>query len=186
MSRYTKQYDFCPGESDLEQIRSQIRSDARLELLMELLEAEKGITPAPTPAPAQKPEPKSRGRQLPKAQVKPRLMLSQEHMNKRGGLIYSHLLAMPKGEVPSDNLDLRHVFNQHPFDDEVVREGWNIIHDRSLNAQYPDHDIYWLCTADWLSERVVKAVVEAAFEVEKAAPIATTPVRRVTNEVVLG
>ncbi len=182
MSRYTKQYDFCPGESDLEQLRSQIRSDARLELLMELLEAEKGVVPAP----AQKPEPKPKGKQLPRAQVKPRLMLSQEHMAKGGRVICSHLLAMPKGEVPSDNLDLRHVFNQHPFDSEKVREGWNTIHDRSLNAQYPEYDIYWLCSADWLNERVVKAVVEAAFEVEKAAPIATTPVRRVTNEIVLG
>ena len=129
---------------------------------------------------------KPKGKQLPKGKVSPRLMLSQEHMTKRGQVICSHLLAMPKGESPDENLDIKHVFNQHPFDDEKVRDGWNIISDRSLNAQYPEHDLYWLCSADWLSEMVVKAVVEAAIKVEKAAPVATTPVRKVTNEIVLG
>lgn len=178
MSRYP---DMCPSESDLEILRSQIRGDARLELLMELI-MEKNDLVAPS-APKAKPERKGKV----KKEVKPRLMLSQEHASKRGTIITSHLLAMPKGEVPSDDLDLKHVFNQHPFDDEKVREGWNIIHDRSLNSQYPDHDIYWLCSADWLSEAVVKAVVSAVLEAEKpAAPTVTTPVRKVTNEIVLG
>lgn len=136
--------------------------------------------------PTVKEERKPKSKQAPKAKIGPRLMLSQEHMTKRGQVICSHLLAMPKGESPEDNPDIKHVFNQHPFDDEKVRDGWNIIHDRSLNAQYPDHDIYWLCSADWLSEIVVKAVIEAAIKVEKAAPVAITPVRKVTNEIVLG
>lgn len=176
MSRYH-------GESDLEQLRSLYEGDARIALLMkQLVEDLASIEPVP-PMPKAKPERKGKV----KKEVKPRLMLSQEHASKRGTIITSHLLAMPKGEVPSDDLDLKHVFNQHPFDDEKVREGWNIIHDRSLNSQYPDHDIYWLCSADWLSEAVVKAVVSAVLEAEKpAAPTVTTPVRKVTNEIVLG
>lgn len=171
MGRNTK-YDMDPVyESDSAILRNMVE-----QMVQEMM----GVTPEPKPAP------KPKGKQLPKGTVKPRLMLSQEHMAKGGRIICSHLLAMPKGEVPNENLDMKHVFNQHPFDEEAVRESWNIIHDRSLNAQYPEHDIYWLCTADWLSEMVVKAVVEAALKVEKAAPIATTPVRKVTNEIVLG
>lgn len=182
MSRYPK-YDFCPGESDLEILRSQIRGDARLELLMELIMEKNDLVEPVPPMPKAKPERKGKV----KKEVKPRLMLSQEHASKRGTIITSHLLAMPKGEVPCDDLNLKHVFNQHPFDDEKVREGWNIIHDKSLNSQYPDHDIYWLCSADWLSEAVVEAVVSTALKAEKpTAPAMTTPVRKVTNEIVLG
>lgn len=170
MSRYTK-YDFCPEESDSAILRNMVE-----QMVLDMI----GTKPEPQPAP------KPKDKQLSKGKVSPRLMLSQEHMAKGGRTICSHLLAVPKGEVPSDNLDMKHVFNQHPFDEEAVREGWNLIHDRSLKAQYPLHDIYWLCSADWLSELVVKAVVEAAYKVEKAAPIATTPVRKVTNEIVLG
>lgn len=128
---------------------------------------------------------KPKGKLQPKTKISPRLFLSQEHMTKRGTIICSHLLAMPKGEVPSDNLDLKHVFNQHPFDDEKVRGGWNVISDRGLNTMFPEYDIYWLCSADWLGEMVVEAVVKAAIKVEKAAPIAT-PVRKITNEIILG
>lgn len=169
MSRYTR-YDMDPVyEND-----SVIIRDIVEQMVQDALNAKT------------EPSRKPKGKQAPKGKVSPRLMLSQEHLSKRGELLCSHLLAMPKGEVPSDNLDIKHVFNQHPFDDEKVRDGWNIIHDRSLNAQYPDHDIYWLCSADWLSEMVVKAVIEAAIKVEKVAPAATTPVRKVTNEIVLG
>ena len=171
MSRY--QYDFCPSESDSAILLNQVE-----RMVQDAIEA--------ALKPAAKASSKPKGKQLPKGKVSPRLMLSQDHMSKRGEVICSHLLAMPKGETPDDNLDIKHVFNQHPFHDDWVRDGWNVISDRSLNAQYPDHDIYWLCSADWLSEMVVKAVVEAAFKVEKAAPIATTPVRKVTNEIVLG
>ena len=169
MSRYTR-YDMDPVyENDSAILRGIVE-----QMVQDALGA--NVEPARKP----------KGKQAPKGKVSPRLMLSQEHMTKRGQVICSHLLAMPKGESPEDNPDIKHVFNQHPFDDEKVRDGWNVIHDRSLNAQYPDHDIYWLCSADWLSEIVVKAVIEAAIKVEKAAPIATTPVRKVTNEIVLG
>ncbi len=168
-------YDFCPSESDSAILLSQVE-----RMVQDAIEA--------ALKPASRTSSKPKGKRLPKGEgeAKPRLMLSQEHMNKRGELICSHLLAMPKGRLPSDNIDIRHVFNQHPFDLDATREGWNIIHDRSLKAQYPEHDIYWLCSATWLSEMVVQAVIEAAFKVEKAAPIATTPVRKVTNEIVLG
>jgi hypothetical protein len=169
-------YDFCPSESDSAILLSQVE-----RMVQDAIEA--------ALKPASRTSSKPKGKQLPKGkgEAKPRLMLSQEHASKRGEMLCSHLIAMPKGVSPADNLDLKNVFNQHPFHDDWVRDGWNIIHDRSLNAQYPEHDIYWLCSADWLSEPVVKAVVTAAIKVEKDEPAQEKiSVRKVTNEIVLG
>ena len=170
MSRYSK-YDLDPVyENDSAVIRGII------EQMVEDAIATK-VAPAP-----------KKGKPAPKKAVAPKLLLSQEHATKRGTVICSHLIVVPKGQVPSDDLDMRHVFNQHPFDEDYVRDGWNIIHDKGITQQYPDHDVYWLCAANWLSERVAKAVFDAVYGSDAPAKEEKVPVRKINKEyeVVLG
>ena len=112
--------------------------------------------------------------------VTPRLLLEQEHLTHDGKLLVSHLLAMPAGQdVP---VAIRHLFNQHPYDPKKARISWNIISDEELAMALPDHDIYWLCSPDWLPTELVKTVVQAALGEKQQ------PTRKITNEyeVVLG
>ena len=122
-------------------------------------------------------EEKMLGKKKAKREVKVELLLDQDHMTARGGIVNSHLLCVPKGQEVHEMV--KRVFCDHPFKPDLTRDAWNPISDKSLARQMPNHDIYWLCRSTMYPAEWVAGMIAAIYKLEKQDE------RKITNRVVV-